>query len=38
MLLNNDLLDLKTYDQLFSKLSIPTLGGSEVVGRLEVAF
>jgi L-asparaginase II len=38
MLLNNDLLDQKTYDQLFSKLSIPTLGGSEVVGRLEVAF
>jgi L-asparaginase II len=38
MLLNNDLLDLKTFDQLFSKLSISTLGGSEVVGRLEVAF
>jgi L-asparaginase II len=38
MLLNNELLDQKTYDQLFSKLSISTLGGSEVVGRLEVAF
>jgi L-asparaginase II len=38
MLLNNELLDQKTYDQLFSKLSIPTLGGAEVVGRLEVAF
>jgi L-asparaginase II len=38
MLLNNELLDQKTYDQLFSKLSIPTLGGLEVVGRLEVAF
>jgi L-asparaginase II len=38
MLLNNDLLEKRTYDQLFSKLSVPTLGGSEVVGRLEVAF
>jgi L-asparaginase II len=38
MLLNNELLEKKTYDQLFSKLSIPALGGSEVVGRLEVAF
>jgi L-asparaginase II len=38
MLLNNDLLDKKTYDQLFAKLSIPSLGGSEVLGRLEVAF
>jgi L-asparaginase II len=38
MLLNNNLLEQSTYDLLFSKLSIPTLGGSEVVGRLEVAF
>jgi L-asparaginase II len=38
MLLNNDLLDQKTYDQLFAMLSIPSLGGSEVLGRLEVAF
>jgi L-asparaginase II len=38
MLLNNDLLEQSTYDQLSAKLSVPTLGGSEVVGRLEVAF
>jgi L-asparaginase II len=38
MLLNNNLLEQSTYDQLFAKLSVPTLGGSEVVGRLEVAF
>jgi L-asparaginase II len=38
ILLNNDLLEQRTYDQLFAKLSVPTLGGSEVVGRLEVAF
>jgi L-asparaginase II len=38
MLLNNDLLVQSIYDQLFSKLSIPTLGGNEVVGQLEVAF
>jgi L-asparaginase II len=38
MLLNNGLLEQSTYDLLFSKLSIPTLGGSEVVGQLEVAF
>jgi L-asparaginase II len=38
MLLNNNLLEQRTYDLLFSKLSIPTLGGLEVVGRLEVAF
>jgi L-asparaginase II len=38
MLLNNDLLDQKTYDQLFAMLSIPSLGGSDVLGRLEVAF
>jgi L-asparaginase II len=38
MLLNNNLLEQSTYDLLFSKLSIPTLGGNEVVGQLEVAF
>jgi L-asparaginase II len=38
MLLNNDLLEQSIYDQLFSKLSIPTLGGQAVVGQLEVAF
>jgi hypothetical protein len=38
MLLNNNLLEQSTYDQLFAKLSVPTLGGSKVVGRLEVAF
>jgi L-asparaginase II len=38
MLLNNNLLEQSTYDLLFSKLSIPTLGGQEVVGQLEVAF
>jgi L-asparaginase II len=38
MLLNNNLLEQSTYDLLFSKLSIPTLGGQEVVGRLEIAF
>jgi L-asparaginase II len=38
ILLNNNLLEQSTYDQLFAKLSVPTLGGSEVVGQLEVAF
>jgi hypothetical protein len=38
MLLNNGLLEQSTYDLLFSKLSIPTHGGQEVVGQLEVAF
>jgi hypothetical protein len=38
MLLNNNLLEQSTYDLLFSKLSIPTLGGQEVVGQLEAAF
>ncbi len=38
MLLNNNLIGQSTYDQLFAKLSAPTLGGSEVVGQLEVAF
>jgi L-asparaginase II len=38
MLLNNNLLEQSVYDLLFSKLSIPTLGGQEVVGQLEVAF
>jgi L-asparaginase II len=38
MLLNNNLLEQSTYDLLFSKFSIPTLGGQEVVGQLQVAF
>jgi hypothetical protein len=38
MLLNNGLLDQSTYDLLFSKLSISSLGGEEVLGRLEVSF
>jgi L-asparaginase II len=38
MLLNNQLLDQQVYDELFGKLSIETMGGEEVVGRLEAAF
>ena len=38
MLLNNNLLEQSTYNQLFTKLTIPSLGGQEVVGQLEVAF
>jgi L-asparaginase II len=38
MLLNNNLLEQKTHDLLFSKLSIQTFGGQEVLGQLEVAF
>jgi L-asparaginase II len=38
MLLNNDLLDKKTYGELFSKLTVASLGGEQIVGQLEVAF
>jgi L-asparaginase II len=38
MLLNNHLLDQKTYDELFSKLTVASLGGEKIVGQLEVAF
>ena len=38
MLLNNDLLDKKIYDELFAKLTVASLGGAEKLGQLEVAF
>jgi L-asparaginase II len=38
MLLNNDLLDQKSYEELFKKLTVSSLGGDQVVGQLEVAF
>jgi L-asparaginase II len=38
MLLNNNLLDQKIYDELFAKLTVSSLGGSENLGQLEVAF
>jgi L-asparaginase II len=38
MLLNNDLLDKKVYDELFAKLTVSSLGGAEKLGQLEVAF
>jgi L-asparaginase II len=38
MLLNNNLLDKKIYDELFAKLTVASLGGSENLGQLEVAF
>jgi hypothetical protein len=38
MLLNNDLLDKKVYEELFAKLTVASLGGSEKLGQLEVAF
>jgi hypothetical protein len=38
MLLNNDLLDKEVYDELFAKLTVASLGGSENLGQLEVAF
>ena len=38
MLLNNDLLDKKVYDELFAKLTFSSLGGAEKLGQLEVAF
>ena len=38
MLLNNQLLDDKLYEELFAKLSVETMGGENVVGRLEPAF
>ena len=38
MLLNNNLLDKKAYDELFAKLTVASLGGAEKLGQLEVAF
>jgi L-asparaginase II len=38
MLANNNLLDQKIYDELFAKLTVASLGGSENLGQLEVAF
>ena len=38
MLLNNDLLDKKVYEELFAKLTVSSLGGAEKLGQLEVAF
>jgi L-asparaginase II len=38
MLLNNDLLDKKVYDEFFAKLTVASLGGTEKLGQLEVAF
>jgi L-asparaginase II len=38
MLLNNNLLDKKVYDELFAKLTVASLGGAEKLGQLEVAF
>jgi L-asparaginase II len=38
MLLNNGLLEKKIYEELFAKLTVASLGGSENLGQLEVAF
>jgi L-asparaginase II len=38
MLLNNGLLEKHVYDELFAKLTVASLGGSENLGQLEVAF
>ncbi len=38
MLANNGLLDQKSYQELFEKLSVEAFGGDQVVGRLEPAF
>jgi L-asparaginase II len=38
MLLNNGLLERHVYDELFAKLTVASLGGSENLGQLEVAF
>jgi L-asparaginase II len=38
MLSNNGLLDQKSYQELFEKLSVEAFGGDQVVGRLEPAF
>jgi hypothetical protein len=38
MLLTNGLLEKKIYDELFAKLTVASLGGSENLGQLEVAF
>ena len=38
MLFNNGLLEQKIYEELFAKLTVASLGGSENLGQLEVAF
>ena len=38
MLLNNGLLGQKIYEELFAKLTVASLGGTENLGQLEVAF
>ena len=38
MLLNNQLLDQKVYEELFEKLTVASYGGEQVLGQLEVAF
>ena len=38
MLANNGLLEGHVYDELFAKLTVASLGGSENLGQLEVAF
>jgi L-asparaginase II len=38
MLLNNGLLEQKIYEELYAKLTVASLGGSENLGQLEVAF
>jgi L-asparaginase II len=38
MLLNNGLLEQKIYDELFAKLTVASLGGSDKLGQLEAAF
>ena len=38
MLANNGLLERHVYDELFAKLTVTSLGGSENLGQLEVAF
>jgi len=38
MLANNGLLERHVYDELFAKLTVASLGGSENLGQLEVAF
>jgi L-asparaginase II len=38
ILLNNNLLDKKIYEELFAKLTVASLGGTEKLGQLEVAF
>lgn len=38
MLLNHDLIERAIYDELFEKLSVPSLGGEQKLGQLEIAF